>query len=93
MTSLSPRQQQIMEMTTRGYTAKEIAGELGVSHQTVKNHLYEVRLRLGASTTAQAVYLVYGGQHDNLADCVFRCPGSGYAIHLSRLSEGAEGGA
>lgn len=64
----SPRQKEILEFLREGYIAKEIAGKLGISTQTVKNHLVVAREKLGAKNTTHAVviairkgYITLGG--------------------------------
>ena len=53
--NLTPRQREILELTSEGLVAKEVASKLYISDQTVKNHLTIIRKRLGAITTTQAV--------------------------------------
>ena len=55
-TPLSPREREILLAVARGRTPKEVAADLGISHQTVRNRLFDVHIRLGVSTTAAAVY-------------------------------------
>jgi PAS domain S-box-containing protein len=52
---LSPRQREVIELVAEGLTSTEIAERLGVSPETVRTHLRNARLKLGASTKAQAV--------------------------------------
>jgi len=54
---LSPRQVQVMRMICRGLVAKEIAGDLGISFHTVKQHIRVVKNRLHARNTTQAAVL------------------------------------
>jgi PAS domain S-box-containing protein len=53
--ALSPRQRDVIELVAEGLTSNEIAERLGVSPETVRTHLRNARLKLGASTKAQAV--------------------------------------
>ncbi|MBE0689146.1 MAG: response regulator transcription factor, partial [Anaerolineae bacterium] len=39
---LSPREMEILQYVTRGLSNKQIALELGISHQTVKNHMTSI---------------------------------------------------
>src|SRR5690349_7252460 len=39
---LSPREMEILRCVTRGLSNKEIASELAISHQTVKNHMTSI---------------------------------------------------
>ncbi len=52
---LTRREQQLVEMISRGSTNKEIAGELGLSEQTVKNHIHRVLRKLGVRDRLAAV--------------------------------------
>ena len=53
--ALSPRQREVIELVAEGLTSTQIADRLGVSPETVRTHLRNARLKLGASTKAQAV--------------------------------------
>jgi len=53
--SLSPREQQVMEMVTRGLLNKQVAGELGLSEITVKIHRGAVMRKMGARTLPDLV--------------------------------------
>jgi PAS domain S-box-containing protein len=53
--SLSPRQREVLELVADGKTSTDIADRLVVSPETVRTHLRNARLKLGASTKAQAV--------------------------------------
>jgi DNA-binding NarL/FixJ family response regulator len=46
---LSRREQQLVEMIGRGLTNKEIAGQLNLSEQTVKNHVHHMLRKVGAT--------------------------------------------
>lgn len=59
---LSPREMEILEHVTRGKSNKEIAYELGISHQTVKNHMTAILRKLGVDDRTQAaVYALSRG--------------------------------
>ena len=59
---LSPREMEILEHVTRGMSNKEIAYTLGISHQTVKNHMTAILRKLGAGDRTQAaVYALSRG--------------------------------
>ena len=55
MTTLSPRQREILALVAAGRTSKEIASALGISESTVNWHLANAFERLGASSRAEAV--------------------------------------
>ena len=52
---LTPKQAQVLQGVADGKDRKQIAQELWISLETVKSHLKEVRYRLDANTTTQAV--------------------------------------
>ena len=53
--SLSPREMEILELICQGTSNKEIAKRLGISYQTVKNHVTAILHKLGVSDRTQAV--------------------------------------
>jgi len=59
---LSPREMEILQLITRGLSNKEIARELGISHQTVKNHITSILRKLAVNDRTQAaVYALRRG--------------------------------
>jgi DNA-binding NarL/FixJ family response regulator len=52
---LSPKQLAALRLLAQGLERKAIAEQMGVGEETVKSHLAEVRRKLGARTSAQAV--------------------------------------
>jgi len=52
---LSPREIQILEVITGGSTNKQVAYELGISEQTVKNHMSSILRKLSVNDRTQAV--------------------------------------
>ena len=52
---LSPKQLSVLRLLAQGRERKQIAGEMGIGEETVKSHLAEIRRKLGARTSAQAV--------------------------------------
>src|SRR5258707_8840124 len=59
---LSPREMEILRCVTRGLSNKEIASELGISHQTVKNHMTSILDKLNVEDRTQAaVYALQRG--------------------------------
>ena len=52
---LSPKQLAALRLLAQGLERKAIAEEMGIGEETVKTHLAEVRRKLGARTSAQAV--------------------------------------
>lgn len=51
---LSPREMEILQLVTRGLSNKEIAQELDISHQTVKNHMTNILRKLTVEDRTQA---------------------------------------
>jgi DNA-binding NarL/FixJ family response regulator len=60
-TPLSPREMEILQFVTRGMSNKEIAARLGISHQTVKNHMTAILHKLDVEDRTQAA--VYALRH------------------------------
>ncbi len=60
-TPLSPREMEILQYVTRGMSNKEIAAHLGISHQTVKNHMTSILHKLDVEDRTQAA--VYALRH------------------------------
>ena len=52
---LTPRQTEVIRLAMLGLTAKETARRLGVSKNTVDEHLREARRRAGASTKTRLI--------------------------------------
>jgi len=52
---LTRRQQQIVPMIAQGLTNKEIASNLNLSEQTVKNHIHGIMRRVGADDRLQVI--------------------------------------
>jgi PAS domain S-box-containing protein len=52
---LTPRQQQVLAEIARGCSTAEIAKLLGISTETVRNHVREILLRLDVHSRLQAV--------------------------------------
>lgn len=53
---LSPRQGEILKLVRRGFTDKEIAGELAITRGTVKTHMRIILSKLRAKSRAHAVF-------------------------------------
>ncbi len=59
---LSKREMEVLECVTLGKSNKEIAAQLGISHQTVKNHVTSILRKLGVDDRTQAaVYALRRG--------------------------------
>jgi len=54
---LSPREMEVLVLTTKGASNKEIASALSISRQTVKNHMSSVLRKLGVEDRTQAAIL------------------------------------
>ncbi len=54
---LSPREMEILQYITRGASNKEIAHILGISRQTVKNHMSSILRKLAVNDRTQAAVL------------------------------------
>ena len=57
MSPLTPREIEILEFIAKGYLNKQIAVELGISEQTIKNHVTSILRKLNANARTEAVVL------------------------------------
>lgn len=56
---MTPRQQEILRSLTRGRTNRDIAGQLGISPESVKDHVNAIFSKLGASNRSEAVAIAF----------------------------------
>lgn len=54
---LTPRETEILNHIARGYLNKQIAHSLGISEQTIKNHVTSILRKLNANARTEAVVL------------------------------------
>ncbi|MEY9375093.1 response regulator [Rhizobium leguminosarum] len=52
--SLTPRETEVMELVAEGLTNKHIARRLNLQEKTIKHHMTEILLKLGASNRTEA---------------------------------------
>lgn len=60
MPKLTPRQRNVLEMLSRGYSNREIARRLGISEGTIKIHVAAIFKAFGVSNRTQAVIAASG---------------------------------
>ena len=53
--SISPRQQEILSLTSAGLSVREMANQLCIAESTVKTHLSNIYQKLGAQSRTQAI--------------------------------------
>lgn len=59
---LTPREEQILKLLTTGATNREISQTLGISHETVKEHVQHILQKIGVTDRTQAaVWAVRNG--------------------------------
>jgi len=56
LTSLTPRQREILQLLAEGHSAKEIAKVLNISSRTVEFHKYRIMKDLGIKSAAELVH-------------------------------------
>jgi len=57
MSPLTPREIEILDYVAKGFLNKQIAIELGISEQTIKNHVTSILRKLNANARTEAVVL------------------------------------
>jgi two-component system, NarL family, response regulator DegU len=57
LSPLTPREMEILKFIGHGYLNKQIAAELGISEQTIKNHVTSILRKLNANARTEAVVL------------------------------------
>lgn len=53
------REQQCLQFTIQGYTAKMIAKELGLSYRTIESYLDNLKTRLGANSRRELIQIAF----------------------------------
>ena len=56
MHGLTRREQQLLPLIAQGLTNKEIASHLGLSEQTVKNHIHRILQKVGSEDRLSAIH-------------------------------------
>jgi DNA-binding NarL/FixJ family response regulator len=54
-TNLTPREEEILTLLAKGFVSKEIAAQLGVSYETVRDHLKHIYEKLHVHSRGEAV--------------------------------------
>ena len=54
---ITPRETEILQYIAQGYLNKQIAAELGISEQTIKNHVTSILRKLNANARTEAVVI------------------------------------
>jgi DNA-binding NarL/FixJ family response regulator len=57
---LTPRQAEVLELLERGRSTRQIAEELHLSIETVRNHIRDVLRAVGAHSRLEAVAIAHG---------------------------------
>ena len=52
---LTPRQREVLQLISEGFTMKEIGGKLGISMRTAESHKYEMMEALGVDNTPELI--------------------------------------
>lgn len=57
VTRLTPREREVLVLISQGFVSKQIGPKLNCSSQTVDNHRARICAKLGATNSANAVWL------------------------------------
>lgn len=60
--ALSPREQEVLDLLSQGHLYKEIASSLGISYETVHNHIRRIYEKLQVRSRSQAVAKYFGNR-------------------------------
>ncbi len=60
--ALSPREQEVLDLLSQGHLYKEIASSLGISYETVHNHIRRIYEKLQVRSRSQAVAKYFGSR-------------------------------
>jgi len=61
LSSLTPREREVLELIARGLTNREIAEQLVIAPKTVRNHVSRIYGKLGVNNRTQAVLAAQHG--------------------------------
>lgn len=64
---LTHRQRDVLSRIAQGMSLKQVAFDLGISYNTVRNHLHECYIKLGVQDRYNAVRVYYGGASERRA--------------------------
>ena len=67
LTTLSKRQEEILQATCEGLPDKQIAGQLGVSPRTLEGHWRAIHRKLGSVNRCQAGF-IFAALQENLRE-------------------------
>jgi DNA-binding NarL/FixJ family response regulator len=72
---VSPRKQQVLNLLVRGFSDREIGGELNISLRTVKQHLHNLFLRTGIREGGGRRVRLAGYAHEGESDVMTHSEG------------------
>lgn len=58
---LTPRERAVCALVAEGLDTKEIAGEMGLTYQTIKTYLHRAKSKLGLRNRTEIAILWHGG--------------------------------
>jgi DNA-binding NarL/FixJ family response regulator len=56
LSTLTPRQREVLQLVAEGLAAKQIAARLGISPRTVEFHKYQIMDSIGVHSNAELVH-------------------------------------
>lgn len=60
LTTITPREKEILELLSQGFFYKEVADQLGISINTLKRHIYNMYKKLQVDNKTEAINKVFG---------------------------------
>jgi DNA-binding NarL/FixJ family response regulator len=61
--ALTPREMEILQLLSRGLICKEVAAQLGLNLQTIRNHCANIYEKLQVNTRLEAINIIFGNKY------------------------------
>lgn len=60
LSQLTPREREVIELVVRGATDRELARDLGISTNTINEHIMAIKRKIGAANRVSIATIYYG---------------------------------